>query len=142
MLVALAQQSAQQGGILTLILPFLLLGGVMYFLMIRPQQKRMRAQKEMWSELSVGEEVLTIGGIFGTIKRVDDDEDEIILEVAPGITVRLVKNAIARRVSEQDHEDDLPEEWLEGDDEAAEDDAADTDEEQDEDESKGAGTEP
>ncbi|MEX0992049.1 MAG: preprotein translocase subunit YajC [Actinomycetota bacterium] len=141
MLIALAQaQSASpQGGILTLVLPFLLLGGVMYFLMIRPQQKRMRAQKQMWSELTVGEEVLTIGGIFGTIKHVDDDEDEIILEVAPGTTVRIVKNAIARRVSAQDHEDDLPEAWLEDDDDALEDDAAGDDE--DEDESKGAGTE-
>ncbi len=139
MLIALAQTqpASPQGGLLTLILPFLLLGGVMYFLMIRPQQKRMRAQKEMWSELSVGEEVLTIGGIFGTIKHIDDDEDEIILEVAPGTTVRIVKNAIARRVSAEDHEDDLPEEWLEDDDEALEADAA----EEDDDESKGAGSE-
>ena len=93
-------------GIVGLLVPLVLMGGVFYFLLIRPQQKRMRAQKEMISELEVGEEVLTIGGIYGTIREVD--EDDLILEVAPGQTLRIVKSAISRRLSEEtaEHDDD------------------------------------
>jgi len=99
-LAILAQAATQQNSVVGLLVPLVLMGGVFYFLLIRPQQKRMRAQKEMISELEVGEEVLTIGGIYGTIRGVD--EDDLILEVAPGSTLRLVKSAVSRRLSVED----------------------------------------
>ena len=105
MLSILAQQSQPAGGIAGLIIPIVLMIGVFYFLLIRPQQKRMRAQRELMSDLGVDDEVLTIGGIYGTIKQVDDDNDEMILEIAPGTTIRITRQAVARKVTE-DEEDE------------------------------------
>jgi len=69
---------------------------VAWFFLIRPQQRRMRAHQEVVSTLDVGDEVMTTSGIFGTIKSMDGDV--LRVEVAPGIQLRMVKNAIARRI--------------------------------------------
>jgi preprotein translocase subunit YajC len=68
----------------------------MYFLMIRPQQRRARAQRDLIQSLEVGDEVVTIGGMFGTVRDVDDDA--VMVEVSPGTTLRFVKSAIARKL--------------------------------------------
>jgi preprotein translocase subunit YajC len=95
-------------------LPLILIGVVFYFLLIRPQQRRARAQRELIQSVDVGDEVVTIGGIFGTVRAVDDDA--ITLEVAPGTQLRFVRSAIARKLSE-DYEE--PESDEAGEDEEA-----------------------
>jgi preprotein translocase subunit YajC len=80
-------------------IPILLMVAVFYFLLIRPQQRRMRQQRSLIEALDVGDEVLTIGGLFGTIRAIRDDELEV--ELTPGVTVRLLKSAIARRVVDE-----------------------------------------
>jgi preprotein translocase subunit YajC len=87
-------------------LPLILIGVVFYFLLIRPQQRRTRAQRELIQSVDVGDEVVTIGGIFGTVRAVDDDS--ISLEVAPGTTLRFVRSAIARKLT-PDQEEEEPE---------------------------------
>ena len=104
-----ATEAAPQGGALIQIAPLLLIGVVFYFLMIRPQQRKQRAQRELVSSLGVGDEVLTIGGIYGTIRAIDDDTDDVILEVAPGSTVRIIRSAIARPVNQDDLDDEIDE---------------------------------
>src|SRR5690606_41714386 len=69
------------GGFLP-ILMIMLLFGVMYFMMIRPQQKRRREAEQMQASLAPGDEVVTIGGLYGTVTGVDDET--VTLEVAPG----------------------------------------------------------
>lgn len=88
--------AAGGGGVggLTPILMIALLFGVMYFMMIRPQQKRRRDAEQMQSALSPGDEVVTIGGLYGTVTEVDDDT--VLLEVAPGVQTRYARPAIAR----------------------------------------------
>ena len=81
------------------LLPLLLLVAVFYFLLIRPQQRRMRQQRSLIESLDVGDEVLTIGGMFATITGVEDDA--FVVEVAPGTRVRLLKSAVARRVVDE-----------------------------------------
>lgn len=103
-LTLLAQKDQAQGGGLALFLPLILMGVFFYFVFIRPQQRRARSQREMLSELSVGDEVLTIGGILGTIDRLDDDE--VTVQVAPGTSIRVVRSAIARRLVEEDEPED------------------------------------
>lgn len=71
-----------------------LLFGVMYFMMIRPQQKRRREAERMQSALGPGDEVVTIGGLYGTVVTVEDDT--VTLEVAPGVHNRYARPAIAR----------------------------------------------
>ncbi|MFC8845490.1 MULTISPECIES: preprotein translocase subunit YajC [unclassified Micromonospora] len=95
MLYAAAGSGA--GG-LTPILMIALLFGVMYFMMIRPQQKRRREAERMQSALAPGDEVVTIGGLYGTVTGVDDET--VLLEVAPGVQARYARPAIARVVSQ------------------------------------------
>ena len=86
------------------LLMIVLLFGVMYFMMIRPQQKRRREAAQMQSELGIGDEVVTIGGLYGTVAGVDDET--VTLEVAPGVHTRYARPAIARVVSQAARDDD------------------------------------
>jgi preprotein translocase subunit YajC len=97
---------AQDGGnSLAAFAPLLLLGAVMYFLLIRPQQRRARAQQALLGSLNVGDEVLTTSGMIGMIVEVDEDEGILTVEIAPGTRVRMVKGGVARRLVEEDDED-------------------------------------
>jgi preprotein translocase subunit YajC len=96
----LAQES--QGNPLTAFLPLILIIGVGYFLMIRPQQRKMRAQRELLNQLEVGDEVVTAGGMFGTIVDIDEDEDLLTVELAPGTNVRMLRGGISRRIVDED----------------------------------------
>ena len=77
---------------MTLLFPILLIG-VMYFLMIRPQMKRQKEHRAMLEKLSKGDEVLTNGGIAGTVT--DIGENFITVEIADNVRIRLQKGAIA-----------------------------------------------
>lgn len=102
----LAQETAQPGGgSLALLLPLLLMGGVFYFMLIRPQQRRMRQQRELISSLRVGDEVMTAGGIFGTVREIDPDDDTVTVEISPGTNVRMLRQAIARRLTQPGEEE-------------------------------------
>jgi preprotein translocase subunit YajC len=85
----------QQRGNYTFLISLALMVAIFYFLLIRPQQRRVRQQRELVNSLQIGDEVITIGGMFGTIKSMD--EDEVTLEVSPGTDVRMVKSAVARK---------------------------------------------
>ena len=80
---------------------------VFYFMLIRPQKKRADQHRSLVNSLVVGDEVVTIGGLFGRVSRVEDDA--LALEVAPGTTLRVLKTAIARRVTEPQEDGDEPE---------------------------------
>jgi preprotein translocase subunit YajC len=81
---------------------------VVYLLFVRPQRKRQTQQQQLVSELSVGDEVLTAGGIYGTIVELDDDQ--VTVEIAPQTEVRVARRAIAGVTSEpEEPESDEPE---------------------------------
>jgi len=71
---------------------------IFYFLLIRPQKKRQETHRRLIESVSVGDEIVTIGGFYGTVRRLGDDEVEV--EISSGTTIRMVKSAIARRVTE------------------------------------------
>jgi preprotein translocase subunit YajC len=71
---------------------------IFYFLLIRPQKKRQDAHRRLIESVGVGDEIVTIGGFYGTVRHMGDDEIE--LEISPGTTMRMVKSAIARRITE------------------------------------------
>ena len=79
------------------LIPFVLLFALMWFLVIRPQQARLRKQRELVASVAVGDEVLSMGGIIGTVRVLTDDE--LRLEVSPGVEVRLARAAVSRRLS-------------------------------------------
>ncbi len=86
-----------------LLFPLLVLG-LMWVLLVRPQQQRVRRQRELVSSLEVGDEVVTAGGVMGRIVALDDDE--VRLEVAPGVTVRFVRLSVNARVDEMVEEEE------------------------------------
>lgn len=65
---------------------------LLYFLFIRPQQKRQKQHQQMVSDLAVNDEITTVGGMIGTIVKVK--EDSIILRIADGVRVEFLKNAV------------------------------------------------
>ncbi len=79
---------------LTGILPLVLIFVVFYFLLIRPQQKKLKSHKEMITNLKKGDKIVTQGGIMGTIHYVNDD-GSISLEVADNVTVKVAKGMVA-----------------------------------------------
>lgn len=106
MIQILAQSSGSSGSALGLLLPLLLMGGVFYFLLIRPNRNRQRQQQSLVDSIRVGDEVMTMGGMFGTVKEIDDENDTVLLEIAPGTDVRMMRKAIAQRLTEDEGEDE------------------------------------
>ncbi len=88
------------------LLPILLLIVLMYFMLIRPQQKRMRAQQALLSAVQEGDEVLTTAGMYGFITAMEGDV--VWVEIAEGVEVRVAKGAIARRVDASPDATDAP----------------------------------
>lgn len=76
------------------ILPILVIGVAFYYLLIRPQKNRQKAQQELLRNLEPGTQVMTTAGLFGTV--VDADADTVRLEIAPGVVVQLIPAAIAK----------------------------------------------
>ena len=89
-----AQAAAQPGAFsgMSLLFPILLIG-VMYFLMIRPQMKRAKEHKAMLEKLARGDEVITNGGIAGTVTDIGDNF--VSVEIADNVRIRVQKGAIA-----------------------------------------------
>ena len=97
--------------------------GVMYVLMIRPQRQRQAQQQSMIDAASVGDDVLTTGGIYGTISEVEGDD--IVVEIASGVTVHMTRRGIAAVLPpEEDDDDEVVDGELEDDDAYAEPDEA------------------
>ena len=88
---AQAAGAPQGGGMGMLLFPIILIG-VMYFLMIRPQMKRAKEHKGMLDKLSKGDEVITSGGIAGTVTDIGDNF--VTVEIADNVRVRVQKGAI------------------------------------------------
>ena len=76
-------------------IPLILIFAIMYFLLIRPQQKKMKEHQGMVSALRRGDQVVTQGGLIGKVAKVKDD-NEIEVELAEGVKVRVVKSTIAQ----------------------------------------------
>jgi preprotein translocase subunit YajC len=94
----IAASGGGSGIFLIVIIAFLLL----WLIVVRPQRKRQTQQQQMLSELRVGDEVLTAGGIYGTVSRID--EDQVTVEIAPRTEVRVARRAIAAVTSEPEPE--------------------------------------
>ena len=79
-------------------IPLILIFAIMYFLLIRPQQKKVKEHQNMVAALRRGDQVVTQGGLIGKVTKVKE-ENEIEVEVAAGVKVRVVQNTIAQVLS-------------------------------------------
>jgi len=87
------------GSILGMLLPFALIIAVMYFLMIRPQQKKQKEHQAMLAELKKGDRIVTSGGMYGTIFGINDNENKVIIKVSEDVKMEFLKSSIAQRVN-------------------------------------------
>ena len=90
---AFAQASGGFGSGIGGFLPIILIFAIMYFLMIRPQQKKMKEHKAMVSALRRGDQVVTQGGLIGKVVKVKE-EDEVEVEIAKEVKVRVIKSTV------------------------------------------------
>jgi preprotein translocase subunit YajC len=81
---------------------------IVWFLLIRPQRKRQLESQRLLASLAVGKEIVTAGGLYGTITALEDDEARV--EIADGVEVRVAKRAIAGVLSEDEEPEPLEEE--------------------------------
>lgn len=100
---ALLAQTSRGSGPASFI-PLLLIVVVFYVLLIRPQQRKAKQHQQLVQAVGVGDRVVTIGGLHGTVESVD--EDTMRLEVAPGTVITLTRGAIARRLIDADTDTD------------------------------------
>jgi preprotein translocase subunit YajC len=82
------------GDAFTSFLPIILIFVIFYFLLIRPQQKKMKNHRAMLGQVKRGDRVLTGGGIIGTITKVKDESDEVTVEIADGVRVDILRGTI------------------------------------------------
>lgn len=85
--------SSFQSG-LTSLIPMVLIFAVFYFLLLRPQEKRRKEREKLVSEVKKGEEVLTNSGIYGIVTKVNDGDNNIEIEIAKDVRIKVLKSAI------------------------------------------------
>ncbi len=86
---------APQASILEGLLPILLIVVIFWFLIIRPQSKRMKEHKEMVANVRRGDTVVTNGGLVGKVAKVKDDSNEIDIEIAEGVRVKVMRSMLS-----------------------------------------------
>ena len=94
-----------EGSAIAQFIPLILIFAIMYFLLIRPQQKKVKEHQAMVSALRRGDEVVTQGGLIGKITKVKDDA-EVEIELSQGVKVRVVRPTIAQVRSKTEPADD------------------------------------
>ncbi len=94
-----AASQAQQPGLLGMAMPFVIMLGILYFLMIRPQQKKMKEHQNLVSSLKDGDEVVTSSGILGTIAGMS--EKVVTLEVSKNVQIKVLRSQVNQVVKGQ-----------------------------------------
>ena len=92
-LLILLQASQGDGG-MGMILMLVAMFAIMYFFMIRPQQKKQKELQKFRKSIEKGQEVVTAGGIYGTVRDVDDVNNILVIEVANGVRLRVDRNSV------------------------------------------------
>ena len=82
----------QQGGLGSMLLPIVIFILIFYFMILRPQNKRKKQQDELLNSITRGDSIVTISGVFGTVREVRDDS--FMIEIAEGVRIRVLKSAI------------------------------------------------
>jgi preprotein translocase subunit YajC len=100
----------------------ILIFALMWLLFIRPQRRKQQAQRDMLSNVAPGDEIVTAGGLYGTVRAVDDEA--LMLEIAPGTEVRVAKRAVAAVIPPEEEEEEEEVDEEEDDSEAPEPDQA------------------
>ncbi|MEJ1993132.1 MAG: preprotein translocase subunit YajC [Maritimibacter sp.] len=97
---AQAAGAAGTSGLLnSMLIPMVLVFGIMWFFMIRPQQKKVKEDEAMRNALRRGDQVITQGGVIGKVTKVKEGESDVEIEIAKDVKVRIVRSAITTVVN-------------------------------------------
>lgn len=83
-----------QGNAFMSFLPLILIVVIFWLFIIRPQQKKQKEIQTFRNAIAVGSRVCTLGGVYGTVRRIDEAEGHLFLEVASGVTIEVDRNAV------------------------------------------------
>ncbi|MBU6339675.1 MAG: preprotein translocase subunit YajC [Rickettsiales bacterium] len=86
--------------------PLILIFAVFYFLIIRPQSKKYKEHQEMLNNLKVGNKVVTNGGIIGVVKAIDKDENLVEVEIANGVSIKVIRQYVAELVKSENKKEE------------------------------------
>ena len=96
-LISAVAKEEKGGGFAVTLLFMAAIGGAMYFLMIRPQRRRLKESQSLQREISEGDEVITNSGMYGFVNALDGDT--VWLEIAEGTEIRVARNSLLRRIN-------------------------------------------
>ncbi len=85
---------AQGGGGMEMLLMMVVIFAIMWFFMIRPQQKKQKEIRNFRNAITVGQSVVTAGGIYGVVKQVEEADNTLMIEVAKGINIKVDRNSV------------------------------------------------
>ncbi len=100
-IVNAAETSAPQGNPIAGLLPIVVIFAIFYFLIIRPQTKRAKEEKQMREGLQIGNKIVTTSGIFGTITEIDNLKSVVSVSIAKDVTIVMYKSSIANVLKEK-----------------------------------------
>lgn len=95
MLMFLAQEAEATGSLLGGLLPLILIGLFIWFAMIRPQRKRTQAHRQLQDTLTVGDHIITIGGLYGEVDEIGENTVDIVADADGDVVLRFKRSAIA-----------------------------------------------
>lgn len=87
------------------LVPMVLIFLVFYFLLIRPQEKKRRMQEQLVLGVKKGEEIVTNAGLFGTVAEINDSDNTIVVQIAKGVEIKMLKNSIVDIISRRTKEE-------------------------------------
>jgi preprotein translocase subunit YajC len=105
-ILAAGSDSGSGSSLAGLFIPMALIGGAMYFLMIRPQRRKMRASAQLQSSIEIGDEVMTTSGVYGFVTLIDGDI--AWLEIDDNVQIRIARQALQRKVDTSQGETAVP----------------------------------
>ncbi|MCP4124516.1 MAG: preprotein translocase subunit YajC [Bacteroidetes bacterium] len=98
-------QAAGAGGFNPMMIILLAMFGVMYFFMIRPQQKKAKEQKSFLEDLKKGDRIVTMGGIHGKIVQVNPDSPTVLVEVAEGTKLKIDRSVVSMEYTDANYKE-------------------------------------
>ena len=91
----------EPGGLIVLVALFALF----WLFVIKPQRRRMQEQRTLHENVGVGDEIVTLGGLLGHVRKINESDDTLVVEIAPGTNVRVARRGVAAVLSPDEPED-------------------------------------
>jgi preprotein translocase subunit YajC len=98
--------SSSSGMLIIYVVAFI---AIFYFMAIRPQQRQRKAHQALLSSLKKGDRIITASGIYGTVKRVDERENVVVVEVSKGVTIKIARTAVGKILDQAEARATAPE---------------------------------